>query len=128
MGISRAERRQIENEMIFRRVNEKVGNDLGVLDAMHIEDGHTDLVSDDDLALQFRCECSDENCTSRITMLLTKYQEIHVDRDTFVVFPEHQVDSIEKIVKKTANYSVVKKNNSTKEPTGELNITAIDNS
>jgi hypothetical protein len=128
MDISRAERRQIENEMIFRRVNEKVGDDLGALDAMHIEDGHIDLLSDEDLALQFRCECSDENCVSRISMLLTRYQEIHIDRDTFIVLPEHQVDSIEKVIKKTSKYNIVKKNNSTSEPPNVLNITTIDNS
>jgi hypothetical protein len=44
MNISLAERRQIENEMIFRRTNEKVGDDLGVLDEMHIEEGNPDLV------------------------------------------------------------------------------------
>jgi hypothetical protein len=128
MNISRAERLQIENEMIFRRRNEKVGNELGALDAMHLEDGHVDLMSDKDLKLQFRCECSDENCLGRITMLLTEYQKIHADRDTFIVLSEHQVDAIEKILRKTAHYTVVKKNNSTSEPSNELNVTTIDNS
>lgn len=128
MDISRAERRQIENEMIFRRSNEKVGNELGALDAMHLEDGHVDLVSDKDLELQFKCECSDENCAGRITMLLTEYQNIHTDRDTFIVLSEHQVDAIEKVLRKTTHYTVVKKNNSTGEPSNKLNVTSIDNS
>lgn len=128
MSISHAERRQIENEMIFRRTNEKVGDDLGALDAMHIEDGDVHLVADADLLLRFKCECSDENCSERIPMQLNEYQEIHTNRDTFVVMPDHQVDPIEKVLKKTADYNVVKKNNSTPEPTGELNSTTIDNS
>ena len=127
MEISHAERRQIENEMIFRRTNEKVGDDLSQLDAMHIEDGHIDLVRNEDLELQFKCECSDENCHGRIAMLLTKYQEIHTDRDTFIVLPDHEVDPIEKVLETTATYNVVKKNNSTSEPSGELNITTVDN-
>lgn len=128
MSMSDAERRQIENEMIFRRVNEKVGNDLDVLDAMHIEDGNPHLVRDKGLELYFKCECSDENCSIRIPMLLTDYQEIHTDRNTFIVLPNHEVDPIEKIVRKTATYNIVKKNNSTAEPSDILNNTSIDNS
>ncbi len=128
MNISNAERRQIENEMIFRRVNEKVGDALDALDAMHIEDGNIDLLSDEDLLLQFRCECSDENCSARIPLLRSKYDEIHVDRRNFVILPDHQVDPIEVVIKKTGSYSVVKKNNVIPEPSGSLNSTSIDNS
>ena len=94
MNISKAERRQIENEMIFRRINEKVGDDLGALDAMHIEDGNIHLLRDEDLMLRFKCECSDENCSLRIPFLLSEYQDIHTDRDTFIVLANHQVDPI----------------------------------
>ncbi len=128
MNISNAERRQIENEMIFRRVNEKVGDALDALDAMHIEDGNIDLLSDEDLLLQFRCECSDENCSARIPLLRSKYDEIHIDRRNFVILPDHQVDPIEVVIKKTGSYSVVKKNNVIPEPSGSLNSTSIDNS
>lgn len=128
MSITHAERRQIENEMIFRRLNEKVGDDLGALDAMHIEDGNIHLIRDTDLLLRFKCECSDENCTVRIPMQLSDYQKIHTDRDTFVVMTNHQVDPIEVVLKETPEYSVVKKNNSTPEPSDELNQTPIDNS
>jgi hypothetical protein len=128
MSITNAERRQIENEMIFRRINEKVGDDLGALDAMHIEDGNIQLIRDEDLMLRFKCECSDENCIVRIPMMLGEYQAIHTNRDTFVVIPNHQVDPIEKVLKETSVYNVVKKNNSTPEPSDTLNETIIDNS
>lgn len=127
MSISNAERRQIENEMIFRRINEKVGDDLGALDAMHIEDGNVHLIRNEDLMLRFKCECSDENCSVRIPMLLSEYQAIHANRDTFIVLPNHQVDPIEKVVKKLSTYHVVKKNNSTPEPSDDLNDTVVDN-
>lgn len=127
MTISHAERRQIENEMIFRNINEKVGDDLGALDAMHIEDGHVDLIRDENLQLHFKCECSDENCAVRIPMLLNEYQEIHTNRSTFIVIPNHQVDPIETVIKETPNYNVVKKNNTTDEPSGGLNTTSIVN-
>lgn len=127
MSITHAERRQIENEMIFRRLNEKVGDDLGALDAMHIEDGNIHLIRDTDILLRFKCECSDENCDIRIPMQLSDYQKVHTNRDTFVVVPRHQVDPIEKIIRETPDYSVVQKNNSTPEPSDTLNHTSIDN-
>src|SRR5688500_6785012 len=99
MGISDAEKKQIENEMIFRRINEKVGSDLDALDAMHRKDGDHDLIHDDDLLLRFKCECSDENCDIRIPLKLSTYRDIHVDRNTFIVKTDHQVDKIEKVVR-----------------------------
>ncbi len=128
MGISHAERRQIENEMIFRRINEKVGDDLGALDAMHIEDGNIGLIGDADILLNFKCECSDENCDVRIAVPLSEYKYIHTNRDTFIVALDHQVDSIENILRKTKTYAVVKKNNSTAEPNDTLKDTDTDNS
>ncbi len=127
MYISIAERRQIENEMIFRRLNEKVGDDLGALDAMHIEDGNIHLVRDELLLLRFKCECSDENCSARIPLELNKYQAIHEDRDAFIVKIDHQVDPIEKVIQKEENYNVVRKNNSTPEPNSTLKKTTINN-
>ena len=127
MSISKAEQKQIENEMIFRRINEKVGSSLAALDAMHIEDGNDHLIRDDDLLLKFKCECSDENCEVRIPLELSKYREIHVDRDTFIVKTDHQVDPIEKVIGREKGYNIVKKNNSTPEPNDTLKDTSIDN-
>jgi hypothetical protein len=128
MNISNAERRQIENEMIFRRTNEKVVDGLAALDAMHVEDGHSDLVGDEDLLLRFRCECSDENCMERISMLLSEYKKIHTDRKSFVVLPNHQVDAIEEVIRVSPTYSVVRKDTTVPEPDGGLHKTDIDNS
>ncbi len=127
MSIGTAERHQIENEMIFRRMNEKVGDDLGALDAMHIEDNEPTLIRDATLAIRFKCECSDENCDERIPLILEEYQAIHRNRDTFIVMPGHQVEPIEIVLVKNVDYNVVKKNNSTPEPGAELNDTVIVN-
>jgi hypothetical protein len=128
MKISAAERKQIENEMIFRRINEKVGSDLDLLDKMHTEDGNPQLLHDDLILLQFKCECSDENCSVRIPLQLSTYREIHRDRNTFIVKLDHQVDDIEKVIQKEDGYNVVQKKNSTPEPGDKLNKTKIDNS
>lgn len=122
-----SERRQIENEMIFRRFNEKVGDDLGSLDAAHIENEDMDLMWDDTILLSFYCECSDENCDKRIPLKLSTYNKIHENRDKFIVKLKHQVKDIEKVISSEENYSVVQKNNSTAEPSDALNSTSINN-
>lgn len=128
MGIKIAERRQIENEMIFRRINEKVIRELEEMDAIHLENKHPDLMWDQTILLQFQCECSDENCNIRIPLTLKDYQRIHTDRNAFLVKPNHEVEPIEKVIHTEGTYSVVRKNNSTPEPGDKLNKTSIDNS
>jgi hypothetical protein len=127
MSISTAERRQIENEMIFRRKNEKVGDGLVVLNVLNIEEGHPELVMGDDTRLHFKCECSDESCSERITMTLKRYQQIHKKRDYFIVRLNHEVDAIEKVIKSTTKYSIVKKFNTTPDPGNVLNATSVNN-
>jgi hypothetical protein len=127
MNMPLSERRQIENEMIFRRLNERVGDDLESLDAMHIEDDNLDLIWDDTILLNFKCECSDEDCDKRIPIKLSVYKKIHENRDAFIIKLKHQVKAIEKVILTEDNYSVVEKNNSTAEPGDTLNSTTINN-
>lgn len=127
MDIPLSERRQIENEMIFRQANEKVGDDLDDLDAMYIKDDHPELMSDDDIELHFKCECSDEDCEARLPIKHSAYQKIHENRDAFIIKLNHQVKEIEKVIQTNKNYSVVEKNNSIAEPDGALNVTSINN-
>ncbi|HXH04885.1 MAG TPA: hypothetical protein VNI82_00475 [Candidatus Nitrosotenuis sp.] len=122
------ERRQIENEMIFRRANEMIGDGLDDIDEMHKSDGNLHLIRNHKTLLHFKCECSDENCDERITIKLSTYQKIHENRDTYVIKLKHQVEAIEEVVLTEKTYSVVKKNNSTPEPGKDLNETTIDNS
>jgi len=128
MDISHTERRQIENEMIFRRANELIGDQLDEIDAHHIEDGNPGLARTSDILLRFKCECSDENCDARIPIQLSVYQKIHENRDAFIIKLKHQVHDIEKVIITEDEYSVVVKNNSTAEPGDDLNKTSIDNS
>lgn len=128
MELPIVERRQIENEMIFRRSNEKVGIYLDEVDASNIEDGNPHLVRHNDMILEFRCECSDENCDARIRIRLSVYRQIHLDRDAYVIKLKHQVNPIEKVVLTESDYCVVKTNHSTAEPGDLLNITTATRS
>ena len=127
MTMSIAERRQIENEMIFRNANEKVGDDINELDIQLIKDDYPELASGKDIILHFICECSDENCAERIPLKLSFYQKIHKNRDAFIIKPNHQVKEIEKVIRTEKDYSVVEKNKSISEPTGGLNTTPTQN-
>jgi thermostable 8-oxoguanine DNA glycosylase len=127
MDMPLSERRQIENEMIFRRLNEKLGDRLGDLDAMHIEDDNLHLLWDDTVLLNFKCECSDEDCNKRIPIKLSVYKKIHENRDAFIIKLRHQVKEIEKVIITEENYCVVEKNHSTAEPNDTLNSTTINN-
>lgn len=123
------ERKQIENEMLFRRANEKIGRDLDIVDANHIADGNPQLVRSDDLLLHFKCECSDEKCQTRVELKLSKYRRIHLDRSAFVIRPGHEVKPIEKVIEAHATFSIVRKNNVTPEPKlrAKFNKTDIHN-
>lgn len=127
MDISLSERRQIENEMIFRRDNEGVGEALEELDAQLIEDNYPELINREDITLHFNCECSDENCDARIPMKLSKYQKIHKNRKAFIIKHNHEVDKIEEVVSTKKNYSIVEKKRLTAEPDDNLNETSVNN-
>jgi hypothetical protein len=127
MGISKSERHMVENEMIFRRANEKIGIKLDELDTKYIDDGTPELVRGNDLLLHFLCECSDENCKVRIPMKLSKYQQIHLNRGIFITKPDHQVASIEKVVSKKPKYTIVEKDHYVTEPSNVLNPTTTSN-
>ena len=123
MKIPLVERRQIENEMIFRRGNEKIGISLDKIDNMYVEDGTPTLVRQNDMTIQFICECSDERCKARISPPLSTYQEIHLNRSSYILKPGHEVSNIENVTQVKSGYGVVKKNHSTAEPSNNLNIT-----
>jgi hypothetical protein len=49
-------------------------------------------------------------------MKLSHYRTLHVDRSVFIIKPNHEVNPIERVIEVTDTYSVVRKNNATREP------------
>lgn len=128
MNMPLSERRQIENEMIFRRSNEKVVKELNELDAQLIEDDYPELTTtNDDMLLHFLCECSDENCVERIPVKLSTYQKLHKNRKAFILKPEHDVKEIEEVIHTKNKYIVVEKNKTVDAPGNKLNTTSVNN-
>lgn len=120
-------RRLVENEVVFRRANEKVQKRLKDLNIQAKADGHTPLVRNDDLPLHFFCECSDENCRERIVLKSSKYESLHKNRRQFIVLPNHQAPIVERVIIKQPEYAVVEKSITPPENVSGLKPTPLKN-
>jgi hypothetical protein len=104
-----SERRQIENEVVFRQTNEQIQKDFDALNEMAEREGDTSLPNTDELQLHFYCECSDENCQERIGIKLSLYNDFHNNRKQFLISPDHESSAVERIILRDSNYTVVEK-------------------
>lgn len=119
--------RLVENEVMFRQANEQVPKDLQELKRASDADGEPALARNLDMPLHFYCECSDENCRTRIKLKPSKYAELHQNSSQFIVLPGHQVVAIEKIILETPSYFVVEKFVTPPTEANQLNRTDVDN-
>lgn len=55
------------------------------------------------------CECSDRGCVYRVTIDVEKYVEVRADDRRFIVRPGHEVEAIETVVERHADFFVVEK-------------------
>jgi hypothetical protein len=99
----------VENEVVFRQANETVQKGFAQLNKIAEEDGQEPIAHDETMPLHFYCECSDENCQQRIAIRTKTYTAIHEKRDQFIILPEHNTQSLERVVRKTPSYWVVEK-------------------
>lgn len=117
----------IENEVVFRHHNERVQKNFQEIKQLAREANQEYLVRDDDTALHFYCECSDENCRQRVQMKPTVYTKIHKRRNCFVLISGHDVKRIERVIQKEKHYWVVEKFVKLPETVRELQPTNVDN-
>ncbi len=122
-----SERRQIENEVVFRQANERVQTELDKLKEIAEEEKDKSLPELENLTFHFFCECSDENCLQKIEIKLSIYNEIHNNRKQFIIKPKHDVSKIENIILKDTNYWVVEKHLQPPERAARLHITNVLN-
>jgi hypothetical protein len=92
--VGEREAKLAETEVLFREVNEGIAAAAERLEA--------------DEAL-FVCECSDVNCTHRITAPLDVYEEIREDATHFLLVPGHEAAAFERVVRHGRGYDVVEK-------------------
>ena len=89
------ERRLVENELLFREVNEQIQRLTAALDGPGPFD--------------FLCECSNRDCDRRVTLDLIEYESVRLQGDRFLVAPGHVLPEIERVVESHPTYEVVDK-------------------
>ena len=130
MSETPSERRLAENEVIFRQLNEQLQKGFDEMNKLAEEDNQPEyLIShgSQDRPLHFHCECADNKCAERVLVNFHEYNEIHKRRDHFVVIPGHEVEGIERVIRRESEYNVVEKLSPPPDTADRLNPTTLDN-
>ena len=128
MRISASNRRMAENEVVFRLYNERFKQFVDGAERDSKENNQEHRTDDFDGPLSFYCECSDENCTQKISLMPSRYEEIHKARDHFIIVRGHEIKSIEAIIGEESGFCIVEKFITPDEGVSELKPSNADNS
>jgi hypothetical protein len=85
-------RKLAHNEALFREVNERIHD-------VRRYAGESSYI----------CECANAACFETVTLSDTTYREIRAKRRHFAVTPGHELEEIERVVRRTPTYLVVEK-------------------
>jgi hypothetical protein len=94
--IEQHKKRVVENEILFRDVNERLKG---------VSEGFGDVLPE----FEIICECGDAVCTNRISMTLGDYEQLRASGTHFAVRHGHESLDIETIVEDHGGYLVVQK-------------------
>jgi hypothetical protein len=86
-----------KTEALFRDVNERIAETSGRFSADEAE---------------FMCECADPACAERLEVPLDEYEQVREEPTTFLIDPDHIEADVENIIRRRADYAVVRKVNS----------------
>jgi hypothetical protein len=92
-GVDRKQR-IIENEKLFREVNERVAQMEAGFSGPHPS---------------WVCECGDETCFQKVSVPIDEYRRIRANKAWFVVLPGHEKPDAERIVSRDGGFYVVEK-------------------
>jgi hypothetical protein len=90
------QKRVVENEILFRDVNERLKG---------VSEGFGDVLPE----FEIICECGNAVCTTRISMTLGDYEQLRASGTHFAVRRGHESLDIETIVEDRGGYLVVQK-------------------
>jgi hypothetical protein len=93
--------RLAENEILFRRRNEKIAR-LGRQQAAPEQ-------------ITLVCECSDSACTHSLVMPFSEYEWLRQNPTHFTVLPGHEAPAVEDVVERRETYVIVEKHPETRE-------------
>ena len=94
--IEQHKKRVVENEILFRDVNERLKG---------VSEGFADVLPEFDII----CECGDAGCTQRISVTLEEYEDLRAVATHFAIRRGHEALDIETIVEDRGGYLVVRK-------------------
>ncbi|HUP26715.1 MAG TPA: hypothetical protein VM124_03670 [Candidatus Limnocylindrales bacterium] len=126
MSSATSQQHLTENEVIFRKHNERINRALENLAKTAKAEGNT-LQKHTNLPLHFYCECSDEKCRKRIVITPSDYKKLHKNSSQFLILTGHRVASIESIVSETPKYMVVEKYMNPPQNATKLHPTDLNN-
>ena len=95
MPPTRRDERLAKNEILFRKINERIQEVEGERWGWNPVD--------------FICECADETCTAVIALTQDEYKHLRGDPNRFAVLPGHEVTTIERVVEVRPTYLIVEK-------------------
>jgi len=93
--VDEQKRRLVENEALFREVNERI---RGLAATLHGPG-----------PFSFLCECSNRDCETRIQLSLEDYEAVRAQSDRFLVSPGHVFPDIERMVERHEHFEIVDK-------------------
>jgi hypothetical protein len=94
--IEQHKKRVVENEILFRDVNERLKG---------VSEGFADVLPEFDIV----CECGDAGCTQRISVTLGEYEDLRAVGTHFAIRRGHESLDIETVIEDRGGYLVVRK-------------------
>ena len=95
------------NESIFREANERIE-----------ELNQTFATLTDELVLV--CECGYGDCTEKISMSVTEYEELRADSAHFAIVHGHEIPDVESVIEEHEGYDVVRKDDGVAQKIAEV--------
>ena len=84
------------NEALFRDVNERIRE-------------ISDSFGERDTTFDFVCECSDPDCSEKVVLTRSEYEQVRSEPTRFVVAKGHAIPEIESVVSRAKDHVVVEK-------------------
>jgi hypothetical protein len=94
-AVSKRDERLAQNEIMFRRVNERIAADEHDTTTPH--------------ELELVCECSDRECLEALRIDVAEYEWLRSSPRRFAVLPGHEAPAVEDVVERHDRFVVVEK-------------------
>jgi hypothetical protein len=96
--VTKRQERQARNEALTREVNER------------IEEIDRKAGFQSEETFDFLCECGcQDGCKETVELSLAEYEDVRAQDDRFAVYPGHETEGLERVVRQNERYVLVDK-------------------